>query len=700
MTAADQPIPEPRSIGASIPDLTRVRSLARFAWYRTLQGLRMLLKLTFIYSPRGLVRVVAWLSKWIYDMDSAELRHQHAGDRASAEYTKVHGVRRANLHARMLVFGTVSTVVVGPMLAWTFPYVLSAIAGFVVLFWTVKVNPGRSPWEIVAAVAVGAATWWFLPEALALLPRPAEWVWLIVAAVAVMAFGWAGRPLGKPILKQTVLPANVVPPLRAPMVTAALCTLGNSKMKEPDDIRLLMDVARQGAGYQIDLELPAGVPAYFVQEKRTEFAAALRRELGCVWPSVGRRHPGHLSLYVSDEPMSKAKQAPWPLLKDGGVDLFQPVPMFTNNVGSWIPATFAYTGWVVGAVPRMGKTYLVRQFGLVAGLDVRAKVLAFDLKGTGDLSPLAKFAHAYSVGDEPEDIEIQLEWMRWVRAEMRRRTKLVRELTLEENPEKGKVTSVLATRSPKTYGPIVVCIDECQVWFEEQAEKAVRDEFIGICRDLIKRGPALGIVVMFATQKPDAKSIPSAIADNASARVCFKVNGQISNDQVLGTSSYNQGIRATQFGFEDKGVAYYRGEGADALIVRSVNGLDATAADKVADRARALRIAASLLTGEAAGEEQEQQEPQADLREDARFVLDSPEHGGRSMSLAGLCERLDLLRPGIWGHLDVDALGAALRAAGVTPASVYCADMRRSAQGVKREWLDPEDDARAISAGH
>ena len=37
--------------------------------------------------------------------------------------------------------------------------------------------------------------------------------------------------------------------------------------------------------------------------------------------------------------------------------------------------------------------------------------------------------------------------------------------------------------------------------------------------------------------------------------------GQVENDMVLGTSQYKSGIRATMFGFDDKGVFYFAGEG-------------------------------------------------------------------------------------------------------------------------------------------
>ncbi|PSJ23927.1 cell division protein FtsK, partial [Streptosporangium nondiastaticum] len=142
--------------------------------------------------------------------------------------------------------------------------------------------------------------------------------------------------LGPRVVKSVELP------LTAPMVMESLCALGNAKMKVPDDIRLLMDPHRDGPGVRIELELPRGVTASFVMERREELAAALRRELGTVWPSVGRRHPGHLVLFVSDQVMAQAEQEPWPLLNAGEVDIFTAIPLFTNQRGAWIKLSIAY----------------------------------------------------------------------------------------------------------------------------------------------------------------------------------------------------------------------------------------------------------------------------------------------------------------------------------------------------------------------
>lgn len=589
------------------------------------------------YSPRGAWRVLRQLWRFMSDEELRPLRIEAVTGSDPVTALKLRKERNERIHRRLVVAAVLATIL------------------------------------LVALVAI----WFFVPG----------WTVNVASVGAVLILGWIGRPIGKPIAKPATTIAGNAGPLRAPVAMEALCRIGIAGMRDPEHIRLLMDVARVGPGYQLDMELPAGVTAGSVLEKREELSAALRRELGTVWPSIGKRHQGHLVLYVSDEPMTTARQAPWPLLKDGKVNVFRLAPVFSDQRNRWVDVTIAYTSWVVGAVPRMGKTFFVREFLLVSGLDVRTRVYAFDLKGTGDLSPISLFAHGYSTGDEPEEIDEQLEHMRSIRQEMRRRAKVIRGLSHEECPE-NKVTDTLADRRELGLEPIIVGCDECQMWFEHP-DKKIREEFISICTDLVKRGPALGIICMFATQKPSAKSIPTDISDNASARVAFKVNGQVANDQILGTSSYKEGLRATLFAFADKGLAYFRGDGAEALIVRTVAGLDAPASEKVAVRIRALRAAAGRLTGHASGEVMEEEAEQVVLVDDVRDVFDHADGGAvKALLLVEIVDRLALLRPALYGHLDAGALGSMLRTAGVETGSVYSATARESGKGVKREVLD------------
>jgi S-DNA-T family DNA segregation ATPase FtsK/SpoIIIE len=291
------------------------------------------------------------------------------------------------------------------------------------------------------------------------------------------------------------------------------------------------------------------------------------------------------------------------------------------------------------------------------------------------------------VGDDSEEVEGRvLPALRELRAELRRRAKLIRELPHEDCPE-SKVTSELANR--KGLEPIVIGIDETQAYFgygdkKNKAHAAVREEITAIVTDLVKRGPALGFIVLAATQNVCEETIPRQISINAVIRVALKLFDHTTNDQVLGTGAYSRGVDATQFDIDDKGVAFLRADGDQPQIVRSVVGLDVVMAERIAAVARARREAKHRLTGEAAGEDGIDQQVEVDLVADVRDVMNNPPV--RRAHLSTILDALQLLRPGIWGHLDVEALGGMLRKAGVFVGQIKIDG--RNTSGVRREDLD------------
>src|SRR5262249_6180954 len=162
----------------------------------------------------------------------------------------------------------------------------------------------------------------------------------------------------------------------------------------------------------------------------------------------------------------------------------------TDQRGRVVCLTLMFVSVVIGSVPRMGKSFLLRLLCLTAALDVRARLYLFDLKGTGDLSPLEAVAHRYRAGEEDEDIAYGLAALRELKQELRRRTRVIRGLPRDLCPE-SKVTPELAANRSLGLFPIVVAADECQKWFEHPTHGA---ELEAICTDLVKQGPALGIV--------------------------------------------------------------------------------------------------------------------------------------------------------------------------------------------------------------
>jgi len=310
------------------------------------------------------------------------------------------------------------------------------------------------------------------------------------------------------------------------------------------------------------------------------------------------------------------------------------------------------------------------------------------MKGTGDLDPVGNaVSHRHAAGDDDETIGYALAAFRALREELRRRTKVIRSLPRDICPE-SKVTSELANKRSLGLHPIVVGVDECQVLFEHPEHGK---EFEEIATDLVKRGPATGIVVLLATQRPDAKSLPTGISANASARWCLKVMGQTENDMVLGTSAYKRGIRATMFAWGDKGIHYFVGEGADARIVASVY-VDAPGAEAIAARARTAREKAGLLTGHALGEAPEQVTgPAYDLLADILAVIPASEPKAWSETIT---TRLAELRPEVYSGWDPEQLAAALKPHGIATIQV---GRRIDGKVVNRRGIDRSHITAAIA---
>ncbi|MCF6525671.1 cell division protein FtsK [Streptomyces sp. JJ36] len=549
----------------------------------------------------------------------------------------------------------------------------------------------RVKWRTLVAIVSGVVG---LSSALAMYVLAPTWLLALAGASVTLAMGWLGAPADAPVIHRAV-ETGKAPKLTSDIVLRALGALGipainQAQSKGGDGFKFTAPIARDGRGWRAEGDLPYGVTVTDVIDRREKLASGLRRPLGCVWPeAVAEEHTGRLVLWVGDEDMSKARQPAWPLAKAGSVDLFKPVAFGTDPRGRWVEITLMYIAAVIGAIPRMGKTFLLRLLLLIAALDHRAELHTYDLKGTGDLDPVGNaVSYRHRAGDEEEDIQYALADMRELREELRRRTKVIRSLPRDVCPE-SKVTSQLASRASLRLHPIVVGVDECQVWFEHDKHGK---EFEEICTDLVKRGPATGIVLVLATQRPDAKALPTGISANASARFCLKVMGQLENDMVLGTSAYKRGVRATMFSWADKGIHYFVGEGADARIVQSVF-VDAPAADAIAARARKQREVAGTLAGHALGEEPQVSKGAGfDLLADILAVTSADEPKVWSETVVG---RLAELRPEVYREWTGEQLTAALKPYGVKTGQVW--GTTEDGKGANRRGIKRADITKAVA---
>ncbi|MEU9188627.1 cell division protein FtsK [Streptomyces sp. NPDC048484] len=618
------------------------RHYAHSVGYHALRSPVYAARLTF-QAPTGAAKFVGATMRWVADREGEPVRLAAVRREDAAEYLKLSRQRDGRVRLRTLV--------------------------------------------AVLAMFIG------LGSALALYVLAPEWLQAVSVGAITLALGFAGRRADDPVIHQAVeLPKAVK--LTSDIVLRALGSLGipainQAQGKGRDGFAFTAPITRDGPGWRAEGDLPYGVTVTDVMDRRERLASGLRRPLGCVWPeAVPDEHTGRLVLWVGDQDMSKTKAPAWPLAKTGTVDLFKPAAFATDQRGRWVDITLMYIAGVIGAIPRMGKTFLLRLLMLIAALDPRAELHTYDMKGTGDLDPVGEaVAYRHRAGEDEEDFEYALADMREVRGELRRRAKVIRSLPRDICPE-SKVTSELADKPSLGLHPIVIGVDECQKWFEHPKYGA---EFEEICTDLVKRGPATGIVLLLATQRPDAKSLPTGISANASARWCLKVMGQLENDMVLGTSSYKRGVRATMFSWADKGICYFVGEGSDARIVRSVN-VNSVLAETIALRARAVREKAGTLAGYALGQEPETSVSAGyDLLADILAVVPAKETKVWSETVTS---RLAELRPEVYDGWDPDALNAALKPHGIATIQV---GRRVDSKVVNRRGIDRSHITAAIA---
>ncbi|MFL1429803.1 MULTISPECIES: zonular occludens toxin domain-containing protein [unclassified Nocardiopsis] len=519
---------------------------ARMGAYRATRSPVYLLKLVS-RSPRGVGRALAHWGRWALDIEANELRKHAATGNRTSEYMMLSRQHTARIRGRLL-----SSLVVALGVA------------------------------VVGAVALGTAPAWASVSA-------------IVAALA--GFGAAGRkPDAKPIIDRWTSP-HMQTPLTSDEIVTALEAIGVK-----GKVDFAHPIQTDGPGWRAELDLPPGSTAASVLDKREDLAAAMRRPLSTVWPSTDpQEHPARLNLWVAKRDPAREPRKIWPLMHSGQADVFKPIPLGWDPRGNLVPITLMYSNLLVGGIPGSGKTSAALAVALGVALDPTAQLWVYELKGSGDLGSVRPVCHRYVSGDDDEDIEATIQGLRAAVTEQKRRKKFIQSLPVSEVPEGRRTSRELAKRYPKQHlGPMAIIVDEAQELFGHEEYGKEAEE---LCKRLIKKARAYGIILVLLTQDPDAKSLPPTVSRNAGTRLCLAVMDWRANNNVLGTGAFARGLRATDISANEVGTGILAKQ-RDHWTVRCAF-IKQTEAEEIGKRALALRTAAGTLSGEAAGEEVE-----------------------------------------------------------------------------------------------
>ncbi|WP_152363819.1 FtsK/SpoIIIE domain-containing protein [Microlunatus speluncae] len=500
--------------------------------------------------------------------------------------------------------------------------------------------------------------------AVVVLPLPGL---LLIAAVLIGLLGKAGTNDDKPVLSRATT-ALKIPELTSSQLITALGSLGLARLNAAlkpggQGVGFPDEIARHGEGYRAVIDLPYGVTAAHVIERKEELASGLRRTRGMVWPEGDSSvHEGRLIVWVGDEDFAKAKQPAWPLTKAGEFDIFADIPFGTDQRGQTVAFCLMYTSMLLGAIPRMGKTFAVRLLLLAAALDPTVILYVYDLKGLGDLKALEKVSHRYGCGPADDaTVDLVMDGLRELSKEVDRRAEAMRRLPADVLPE-NQLTSAAAKNLKLKLQPIVCGIDECHGLFT--SKHATEAE--ALCQKILKLGPAMGIMLLLATQRPDKESIPTSLSALVGVRCAMRVKGHQENDMILGTSAHQNGLKATAFTRNDKGIGILDGHADEHQVVRTYK-VEAAEAEAITDRALAARQAAGTLTGHATGDTPTTG-PAFSLLADLASIWPA---GEDKVWSTRLCELLTGLRPDHYRGLDQHGLAGQLKPYGIETDQVW-----------------------------
>ncbi|MFC0105638.1 cell division protein FtsK [Kibdelosporangium aridum] len=384
-----------------------------------------------------------------------------------------------------------------------------------------------------------------------------------------------------------------------------------------ESLRLVERASRVGDGWSITVDLPATRKADDVIKHRDALASALAvDEVQLIVERVRGRggHAGRVFLWVADEDPYAGPPLRTPLLDVEYWDAWQPVPFGRDARNRRIDLPLVWTSLLVGAIPRQGKTFATRLAAAGLILDPCTRLYVFDGKGGKDWDAAEQVAHRFVCGDELEHVQLVRDYLVELAAEVQSRYARMGTLDDEICPE-SKITPGISRDTNLRMPITAVVIDEVQVFLENPTRQDVggKKTTIGayiadLLTYLVRKGPAAGIVVILATQRPDSNTIPSRLRAVLGSRFALRVMDWRDSNIVLGEQMNTRGYDASTLLPSHKGVGILRPDGETAgadMLATTVRTfyMPNTEWRTICARGRALREAAGTLTGHAAGDD-------------------------------------------------------------------------------------------------
>ena len=294
------------------------------------------------------------------------------------------------------------------------------------------------------------------------------------------------------------------------------------------------------------VSLPIGLHCDALRARESELAAALGvREVRIKPIAESARYVEVAVIWKNAFP----REIPSPLLRLTDVSLWEPLAFGIGQDGLAVSLSLPEHNLLIGGEPGSGKSVALSTIVAAAALDPSVELTLLDGKDV-ELVAWSEVADRFVGADQRAAVEVLEE----VSALMEERYR-----------------ALVATRRRKLArgdleGLHVVVIDEV-AFYLRGGEKAVRERFAELLRDLVSRGRAAGIVVVAATQKPSHEVVPTWIRDLFAYRLALRCTSSDASDTILGQGWAHQGYSAATIDPSTRGVGYLLAEGGVPVLL-------------------------------------------------------------------------------------------------------------------------------------
>lgn len=308
----------------------------------------------------------------------------------------------------------------------------------------------------------------------------------------------------------------------------------------------------------VDLAPAKDATATAVIKKREVLASNLRRNIACVHLAQGG-HAGQVILTILDQDPMAGPPVPSPLLSMTEWCLWDAVPWGFDIRGHQVSLPLLWTSLLVGAKPRMGKTFAIRTLVLAAVMDAHCRVYLWDGKGGGDYRMFRPLCAWFGQGHNPKKNQPSecLKMLRAVSDLVAERNEKIDALPTHLRPQ-GKLTREVS-RNPKYGLPLIlVVISETQRMLADDKHGAeIRNELIALAQN----APSCGVILVVDAQRPTQTTGKGSLGDLPPAmgsRAAFKVMDAGESNVILGDGMAGAGWDSSIFPDDYEGVCLLR----------------------------------------------------------------------------------------------------------------------------------------------